>query len=266
MAATNIPYVFTGVEGFPDDLVAKAAKAQWYANHEGMAYGKLLISCPLNWRTDDRVGVDIVQAAVDSCFFPLYEVERGHTSDHLRPGGGRAAHPGRLLAEAHGQDPPPVPARERGRPRVDRGRDRAPLAAAARVERAPTPVTATMNIETTATILQKRKLTDVTTLFVVAAPLVALNAAPGQFVILRVNEVGERVPISLTDFDRRAGTITLVVQVVGKTSALISALEEGDDDPRSRRAARPPRRVAARRPFRARRRRVRRGGDLPTRP
>jgi pyruvate ferredoxin oxidoreductase alpha subunit len=80
MAATNIPYVFTGVEGFPSDLVAKAAKAQWYANHEGMAYGKLLISCPLNWRTDDRAGVDVVQAAVDSCFFPLYEIERGHTT------------------------------------------------------------------------------------------------------------------------------------------------------------------------------------------
>ena len=80
MAATNIPYVFTGVEGYPDDLVAKAAKAQWYANHEGMAYGKVLISCPLNWRTDDREGVEIVQAAVDSCFFPLYEIERGLTS------------------------------------------------------------------------------------------------------------------------------------------------------------------------------------------
>ena len=80
MAATNIPYVFTGVEGFPSDLVAKAAKAQWYANHEGMAYGKLLVSCPLNWRTEDRVGVDIVQAAVDSCFFPLYEIERGLTT------------------------------------------------------------------------------------------------------------------------------------------------------------------------------------------
>jgi len=80
MAATNIPYVFTGVEGFPDDLVAKAAKAQWYANHEGMAYGKVLISCPLNWRTDDRAGVEIVQAAVDSCFFPLYEIEHGHTT------------------------------------------------------------------------------------------------------------------------------------------------------------------------------------------
>jgi pyruvate ferredoxin oxidoreductase alpha subunit len=80
MAATNIPYVFTGVEGFPDDLVAKAAKAQWYANHEGMAYGKVLISCPLNWKTEDKAGVEIVQAAADSCFFPLYEVERGRTS------------------------------------------------------------------------------------------------------------------------------------------------------------------------------------------
>jgi pyruvate ferredoxin oxidoreductase alpha subunit len=79
MAATNIPYVFTGVEGFPDDLVAKAAKAQWYARNAGTAYGKVLISCPLNWKTEDRIGVETVQAAVDSCFFPLYEIERGVT-------------------------------------------------------------------------------------------------------------------------------------------------------------------------------------------
>jgi pyruvate ferredoxin oxidoreductase alpha subunit len=79
MAATNIPYVFTGVEGYPDDLVAKAAKAQWYAKHRGSVYGKVLISCPLNWKTEDRAGVEIVQAAVDSCFFPLYEIEGGIT-------------------------------------------------------------------------------------------------------------------------------------------------------------------------------------------
>lgn len=85
MAATNIPFVFTGVEGFPDDLMAKAAKAQWYAKHQGMAYGKILISCPLNWKTEDRVGVDIVQAAVDSCFFPLYEIERGITRITYNP-------------------------------------------------------------------------------------------------------------------------------------------------------------------------------------
>ncbi len=80
MAATNIPYVFTGVETFPEDLVAKGAKAQWYARREGLAYGKVLIACPLNWKTEDRVGPDIVQAAVDSCFFPLYELERGVTT------------------------------------------------------------------------------------------------------------------------------------------------------------------------------------------
>jgi ferredoxin--NADP+ reductase len=84
-------------------------------------------------------------------------------------------------------------------------------------------------MDTTATILEKRALTDVTTLFVVHAPLVARNAAPGQFVILRVTDTGERVPISITDYDRDAGTITIVVQVVGRTSALIRALEEGDE-------------------------------------
>lgn len=80
MAATHIPYVFTGTEAFPQDLVMKAAKAQWYAQNEGMVYGKLLITCPLNWKSDDREGEKIVHAAVNSCFFPLYEVERGQTN------------------------------------------------------------------------------------------------------------------------------------------------------------------------------------------
>ena len=62
MAATNIPYVFTGVEGYPDDLLQKGAKAQWYANHEGMAYGKVLISCPLNWLTADKSGTESSRA------------------------------------------------------------------------------------------------------------------------------------------------------------------------------------------------------------
>jgi ferredoxin--NADP+ reductase len=84
-------------------------------------------------------------------------------------------------------------------------------------------------MDTTATVIEKRPLTDVTTLLVVRAPLVARNAAPGQFVILRVSETGERVPISITDFDREAGTITIVVQNVGRTSALICALEVGDE-------------------------------------
>ena len=83
-------------------------------------------------------------------------------------------------------------------------------------------------MDATARIIEKRDLTDVTKLFVVHAPLVARNAAPGQFVILRVAETGERIPISITDFSRADGTITIVVQQVGRTSALVCALEVGD--------------------------------------
>jgi ferredoxin/flavodoxin---NADP+ reductase len=80
-----------------------------------------------------------------------------------------------------------------------------------------------------ATIISTRELTPVTKLLVIVAPRVARAARPGQFVILRVAETGERVPISITDFDAEAGTVTLVVQEVGKTSAMICRLEAGDE-------------------------------------
>jgi ferredoxin--NADP+ reductase len=83
-------------------------------------------------------------------------------------------------------------------------------------------------MDTTARIIEKRDLTDITKLFVVHAPLVARNAAPGQFVIIRVTETGERIPISLTDFSRAAGTITIIVQEVGHTSSLVCAMQVGD--------------------------------------
>ncbi|WP_232695871.1 transketolase C-terminal domain-containing protein [Brevibacillus daliensis] len=79
MASTNIPYVFTGTEAFPQDLIKKAAKAQWYAQNVGTVYGKILISCPLNWKAADNQGKSIVEKAVNSCFFPLYEIEKGIT-------------------------------------------------------------------------------------------------------------------------------------------------------------------------------------------
>lgn len=85
MAATNIPYVFTGAEAFPQDLITKAAKAQWYAQHEGLVYGKVLSTCPLNWRSEDQLGTKILQTAVDSCFFPLYEIEHGVTNITYNP-------------------------------------------------------------------------------------------------------------------------------------------------------------------------------------
>ena len=121
-------------------------------------------------------------------------------------------------------------------------------------------------MDTTARIIEKRDLTDVTKLFVVHAPLVARNAAPGQFVILRVTETGERIPISITDFDRAAGTITIVVQEVGRTSALVGALEVGDDVPRLRRPARQPRCRCPGGPRGADRRRLRHRRGLPAGP
>jgi len=79
-AACNVPYVFTASEGYPEDFMRKITKAQWYAQREGMVYGKILSFCPLNWRTEDDAAQDVLQTAVDSCFFPIYEVEHGHTT------------------------------------------------------------------------------------------------------------------------------------------------------------------------------------------
>ncbi len=84
-AACHLPYVFTGSEGYPEDLMRKAAKAQWYAKREGLVFGKILSFCPLNWRTTDDAAEPVLQAAVDSCFFPLYEVEHGHTTISYDP-------------------------------------------------------------------------------------------------------------------------------------------------------------------------------------
>jgi ferredoxin--NADP+ reductase len=77
-------------------------------------------------------------------------------------------------------------------------------------------------------ILRKRPLTPVTNLFEVSAPMVAHSARPGQFVILRMHGKGERIPVTITDYDREAGTVTVVIQEVGATSKMASKLKEGD--------------------------------------
>jgi len=76
-------------------------------------------------------------------------------------------------------------------------------------------------------IVQRRTLTPVTKLFEVDAPLVAKAAQPGQFVILRVHGRGERIPVTITDADPDAGTVTVVIQEVGATSKMACELEEG---------------------------------------
>jgi ferredoxin--NADP+ reductase len=77
-------------------------------------------------------------------------------------------------------------------------------------------------------IVRTRQLTPVTRLYVIDAPLVARAAQPGQFVILRVGPTGERIPVTITDFDREQGTVTIVVQEVGKTTKWMAQLGEGD--------------------------------------
>jgi ferredoxin--NADP+ reductase len=77
-------------------------------------------------------------------------------------------------------------------------------------------------------ILEKQDLTDVTKLMVVSAPEVARKAKAGQFVIVRSHERGERIPLTVADFDRDAGTIALVIQEVGKSTMEMGTYEVGD--------------------------------------
>ena len=84
-AACHMPYVFTGAETQYKDLIRKAAKAQWYAKHEGAVYGKLFSDCPLNWRHEDKIGQEVIQAGIDCNFFPLYEIEKGITTLNYNP-------------------------------------------------------------------------------------------------------------------------------------------------------------------------------------
>lgn len=78
-------------------------------------------------------------------------------------------------------------------------------------------------------ILEARRLTPVTKLFRLDAPLIAAAAKAGQFVMLRVREGGERIPVTIADYDRAAGTVTIVVQQVGATTTRVCALETGDE-------------------------------------
>ncbi|MHB1295697.1 MAG: sulfide/dihydroorotate dehydrogenase-like FAD/NAD-binding protein [Anaerolineae bacterium] len=77
-------------------------------------------------------------------------------------------------------------------------------------------------------ILAKEILTPVTKLFVIEAPEVARKAQAGQFIILRATDQGERIPLTIADYDRDAGTITIVVQELGKSSKLLGTLQVGD--------------------------------------
>lgn len=77
-------------------------------------------------------------------------------------------------------------------------------------------------------ILEKEVLSDVTKRMVVEAPHIARKAQAGQFVIVRIDEHGERIPLTIADYDREAGTITLIFQEVGKSTMHLGTLQVGD--------------------------------------
>lgn len=77
-------------------------------------------------------------------------------------------------------------------------------------------------------IVHKEVLNPTITLLEIEAPFVARKAKPGQFIILRIDEKGERLPLTIGDFDREKGTVTIIFQLVGLTTIALSKLNEGD--------------------------------------
>lgn len=78
------------------------------------------------------------------------------------------------------------------------------------------------------TILVKENLSDVVVKFVIYKPLIAKSAKAGQFVILRGREGGERVPVTLVDWDAEKGTITVIIQAIGKSTAMFNSFKQGE--------------------------------------
>ena len=77
-------------------------------------------------------------------------------------------------------------------------------------------------------IVQKKSLNPTVTMMEISAPLVARKAEPGQFIILRVDENGERIPLTIAGYDRQAGTVRIIFQIVGATTAELNQKNVGD--------------------------------------
>ena len=77
-------------------------------------------------------------------------------------------------------------------------------------------------------IVEKRSLNTTVTLMKINAPKVAKKCEPGQFIILRTDENGERIPLTVADFDREIGTVTIIFQIVGSTTEKLNHMNEGE--------------------------------------
>ncbi len=78
-------------------------------------------------------------------------------------------------------------------------------------------------------IIEKQDLSENVVRMVLAAPEIARKRRAGQFIILKIDEPGERIPLTIVDSDAKAGTITIIFQVVGKTTAALAAMKAGDE-------------------------------------
>lgn len=77
-------------------------------------------------------------------------------------------------------------------------------------------------------IIRKKQLNEQVVLFEIEAPFIAAKAEAGQFIIFRLDEQGERVPLTIADYDRQKGTITIIFQTVGASTMMLGELNEGD--------------------------------------
>ncbi len=77
-------------------------------------------------------------------------------------------------------------------------------------------------------ITKKQMLNEQVVLMEISAPLVAKKAMPGQFIMLKTDEVGERIPLTVADFDRKKGTVTIIFQIVGASTTHLAEFNEGD--------------------------------------
>lgn len=77
-------------------------------------------------------------------------------------------------------------------------------------------------------IISKKDIAAATVQLEIDAPAIAKKARPGQFVVIRIEETGERIPLTIADFNRDSGSVTLVIQIIGKTTKQLSELKDGD--------------------------------------
>lgn len=77
-------------------------------------------------------------------------------------------------------------------------------------------------------ILKAEKLNEIVYLMDVEAPMVAKHCQPGQFIIVKLDDRGERIPLTICDYDREAGTVTIVFQPVGASTERFAKLQAGD--------------------------------------